>query len=174
AILSAVKQGGQVIVFARSGGRLENLLRRQAAVIDLSIVPPPRNAQSVAEVGPVWMIPADTRAEEDRLTARLFPRFDYLVAPPHERSNWALGLGLPMFAVVPCYGSFAPRNLALLTGAGVAMLLDDATAPAFGEALAGYRRQGDLEAMARAGRGKCAIDGFETIAARLHRDFLAG
>jgi hypothetical protein len=89
------------------------------------------------------------------------------VAPAHERTNWALGLGIPMFIVGPCYGPFAPLNERLLLEAGVARSPDDAGFRRFGKMLRDMRQQGLLSAMSRAGWGRFNINGFDIMASFL-------
>lgn len=100
----------RAIVFAARGGRLEAAVRREAA-----------RTGSAPEV-----VTFDGRAELDRLTAERFALFDAVVTPPHERSNWAVALGVPFLLVGPDIGPFAPRNRALLLGSGVAAEIADA------------------------------------------------
>jgi hypothetical protein len=107
----------------------------------------------------------DDRRQLDGLTARLFDRFDYFVAPSHERSNWALGLGLPMFVVDPPLGSFSPLNREFVLAASVATILAGrAESLDFGGKLGELRARGGLAEMARAGWGRFDIRGFVNIA----------
>ena len=110
----------------------------------------------------------NTRRQESELAAELFAAADYLVAPPHERTNWALGLGLPMFALTPTVGPFAPLNLELLLKSGTAAALgDEIEASAFAATLTRFRRSGRLARMARQGWGRYDLNGFSRIAAYL-------
>ena len=91
--------------------------------------------------------------------------FDFVVAPPHERSNWALGLGLPMFLLMPTIGPYAPLNLQILLKHGVADVLEnDAAARELGEITRQLRQGGQMTDMAKAGWGRLAINGFDCIA----------
>ncbi len=106
-----------------------------------------------------------SREQLDSLTAEFFNLFDYLVTPSHERTNWALGLGLPMFILEPLIGPFAPLNRAALLDAGVAVSLDSTRdASEFAQMLAGLRKSGKLAKMAESGWQKHPINGFQTIA----------
>lgn len=172
AAYSAVREGGRVLIFAHNGGEL---IRKAGWFCK-------EKGIDHVEIGPTDPIPADlpeavivnfnNRREESIFTTKLFPLFDYLVAPPHERSNWAAGLGLPMFALEPCIGPFAPMNRNYLFELGVAetlSTLDDASS--LGMRITHHRREGRLEAMSRAGWGKQLINGFETIADFLIREY---
>jgi len=113
-----------------------------------------------------------SRREENSFTAQLFPMFDYLVAPSHERTNWALGLGLPMFIVNPPIGPFAPLNRNRLIEAGVAGEINShAEAELFGQHLNSLRSRGKLVEMAQAGWEKLDIHGFDNIAEFLINNF---
>jgi hypothetical protein len=107
----------------------------------------------------------NSRRTEDHLTARLFSSFDYLVAPAHERSNWALGLGLPMLAIGPAIGPFAPLNRDLVVQESVAIGIEsDQEAAQMGATIEKLRQSGRLEQMAAAGWGKRGIGGFDNTA----------
>ena len=162
---SVLRKGDRALIFARHGGRLV----RQARRLFL------KHGVAHLEVGSADPIPVDpppaliveftNRREENIFGARLFPLFDYLVAPPHERSNWACGLGLPMFTLEPSIGPFAPMNRDLLREQGVAEVLDTLDdARSLGTRVERLRNDGTLETMCRAGWGKQPISGFETIA----------
>ncbi|MCX7732030.1 MAG: hypothetical protein N2248_02565 [candidate division WOR-3 bacterium] len=110
-----------------------------------------------------------SRAEENEKTAGLFPEIDLMVAAAHERINWALGLGLPMFALLPHIGPFAPENFAFAAEQGVCLPL---TQPQkLGSIINTLRHFGRLAEMAQAGWGKLPITGAEN-AARLVSDCL--
>jgi len=105
------------------------------------------------------------RAELDAITLAHFPARDYFVAPAHERTNWALGLGLPLVILGPDVGTFAPRNRELLSAQQVAAPLHGgAAAEAFGAQLDGLRQAGVLAQRAAAGWGRQPINGFLSIA----------
>ncbi len=109
-----------------------------------------------------------TRRELDTLTSLVFPYFDYFVAPAHERVNWAVGLGLPMVALSPTAGPYAPLNLALVQREGVAVdSLDLGPANTFHWNISKLHREGKLSAMSSAGWNRYPITGFDTIAAEL-------
>ena len=91
---------------------------------------------------------------------------DVLVSPPHERSTWAAGLGLPIFLVGPDIGPFAPLNRAVLFRKEVAAEIDGERADRFPELVAELRRRGRLLEMSRNGWG-APIDGFACAAQML-------
>jgi hypothetical protein len=171
---SAVEHGGRAVVFAQRRKRLAQGIvdhfqrsRREPLHLDSSVFIP-------AELPSVTLVEFDSRREEEILTARLFASFDYFAAPSHERSNWALGLGLPMFILGPSIGPFAPMNCRLLLEAGVASLLaDEQEAASLGSTLQNLRDDGILAQMARRGWSHQPIHGFERIADHLVRVYAA-
>ncbi len=163
--IAVVSSGGKAVIFARRGGRLVQAARLRFGKnrIDLSVVDVtnwiPR------DLPPATLVMHSSRREEDSVTARFFCQFDYFVAPPHERTNWALGLGLPMIALTPTIGPFAPLNLRVLHDHAVAKVLDSMDdARSLGQTLQQQRQEGRLRAMAEAGWGRYSIDGFARIA----------
>ncbi len=174
AAFSALQGGSRVIVFGRRGGRLAG----QAAVTftrrGIPFATMDTTAPLSGDLPAALIVTFNNRREENILTARLFPLFDYVVAPPHERTNWGLGLGLPMFLVGPDVGPFAPLNRAVLHEAGVA---DDLDAPVdshlFGARVRRLQGTDQLTEMARRGWGKREINGFGRIAAFLVSKYAA-
>jgi hypothetical protein len=91
-----------------------------------------------------------------------------MVCAAHERTGWAVGLGLPMLALLPHIGPFAPDNFAFASEQGVCLPLDGTAAAArLDDTLAELRRSGRLAEMARSGWGRYPINGAETIARAL-------
>jgi hypothetical protein len=108
----------------------------------------------------VHVVSSRGRNDETRRTAELLPSLDVMVAAAHERTNWAIGLGLPMFALLPHIGPFARENFEFATAQGVCLsLTSSADAAALGSTLDALRRSGRLAEMARNGWGKHAING---------------
>lgn len=171
AMMSLVQTGGHAIAFARSGGRLASTVIRlfSRAGVPLEV----RRAdlvQGAHDPAAARLCLFDTRQELDAGTALHFPRFDFVMAPSHERTHWALGLGLPMVIVDPPIGSYAPLNHTVLLNAGVAVRLGD-VGPVrdFGRGMHRLRGAGTMSAMAEHGWRRHRIDGFSSIARFLVR-----
>jgi len=175
AALSALHDGGRVVLFGQRGGRLASRAALAFARRSVSFAFVDSLSPLPAELPPATIVTHSSRREESLLTARLFASFDYFVAPSHERTNWAVGLGLPMFIIGPDIGPFAPLNRALLYEAGVADALDASMdAHLFGTRLRRLRSAEELADMARAGWGKREINGFGRIAAFLVSKYAGG
>jgi len=170
--LSVAMAGGRVFVFVAEDGRLAEIMTEhfKRNRIDLLIVsshdPMPRSWPGAT------LVTFASRREETSLTSRLFPMFDFIVVPPHERSNWALGLGLPTFLLMPTIGPYAALNLQILLEHGVADVLEsDAVARELGEMVKQFRQSRRMTDMAKDGWGRFAINGFDGIAEFLNVRF---
>ncbi len=165
AAASAVKAGGKVIIFAKKGGRLES---RAKIVLSKSSI----KFQSISstdsiqhDIPEALIVNFQSRREENIMTAQLFPLFDYFAAPAHERSNWAVGLGLPQFIVNPHIGPYAPLNNEFLMKTGVSVEIDlNIDANLFGTMLESHQKSGKLFDMSQKGWNQYNINGFSTIA----------
>jgi hypothetical protein len=116
----------------------------------------------------VQMVWGRNRGTESARTAELLPGIDVMVAAAHERTNWALGLGLPLFALLPHIGPFARENFAIAEERGVVEpVAEYENALELADTLARLRSTGRLEAMARAGWGRHPVTGAETAAREL-------
>ncbi len=168
AAVGAVQQGMRVMLFGQDRGTFLTKAASAFSARRLDWTELHTGAGIPAELPAVVLISHQNRREENILTARLFPQFDYVVGPPHERSNWALGLGLPMFLVGPDIGPFAPLNRKMLLESGVASPLEaPIDAHLFGARVNRLRAKERLAEMAAAGWGHREINGFARIAAFL-------
>ena len=155
----------QVIVYAKQHGKLYEMV--QALTSSMKI--PVSVVSSLDEIShihsPLTLVTFQNRQEENQLTAKLFPSFDLFTAPSHERSNWALGLGLPILILEPAIGPFAPLNRDLLLARKVGFSISEITdAEKMYDFLSEYRQNGEVLALAEAGYGEYAVDGFRKIA----------
>ncbi|MCA9753181.1 MAG: hypothetical protein KC591_13385 [Gemmatimonadetes bacterium] len=133
----------RAVVFARAGGRLESAVAPLADRVEI--------------------VRFRDRLSLDRLTASRFERFDVVVSPPHERSNWAVALGTPFLLVGPDIGPFAPRNRDLLLRRGVAVGLSETDAISLSAWIDGLRANGHLARMSSFSGG-VSFRGFPRIA----------
>lgn len=164
AALSTVAAGGRVVILARSSGFLAGRAPAGFAARKRDLVSVRSPTDLTAEPPQAVICLYNDRRELNEFTERLFASFDYFVAPAHERTNWAVGLGLPMFVLDPPLGSFAPLNREFLLARAVAEVIGDAReASRFGETLGELRGTGALRGMAEAGWGRFEARGFFNI-----------
>lgn len=142
--------------------RAHQVCDKIAADFRRSALPVKRN---VDEPGRLKLLTAIDRCEGNQQVAALFDRFDLFVAPAHERTNWAVGLGLPMLILCPHIGSYATQNAALTLDQKTAVEIPDIEAAAHVPELIDHlRRSGELHKMARRGFGHTEIHGFSSSA----------
>jgi len=121
--------------------------------------------QSAPGTSQLTLVSRPTRRADTSAAVRILPEIDVFIAPSHERTNWALGLGLPMFVLFPMIGTHAEANYRLAFDNGVAYPLQtDTDARTLGVTLEKLRASGALANMARLGFGRFEITGAERIA----------
>lgn len=106
-----------------------------------------------------------SREEENLATAARFADLDCMVTAAHERTNWAVGLGLPMFCLLPHIGPYACDNFGFAQAQGVCLPLVDPCD--FGWELRRLHRHGRLAEMSAAGWGRYALTGARCAAESL-------
>jgi len=108
---SIIQNGIRAIVFLgydeKRYKKTEDQLRKLnvRVLVDEEDVPEKKDWQ-------LLLIKGKDRIYDTKKAAELLPHLDAFVAAPHERTNWAVGLGLPLFALFPLIGTFAPQNFA--------------------------------------------------------------
>jgi hypothetical protein len=169
AMQSLLSVGHRTMVFAAEGGKLAASVREDygSNISGFAIVN--HNGLFSADAPQLTLVEYRSRRELSILTAQYFPEFDFIVSPPHERTNWTLGLGLPMFIVGPAIGPFAPLNEAIMLSEPVTgyPLKDRQSAAACADTLHRLRLSGELLTMADNGWKRFDIDGFGRIADHL-------
>jgi hypothetical protein len=109
-----------------------------------------------------------TRQEDTQRAVEFIPQIDVFVAASHERTNWGVGLGLPMMVLFPLIGTFASLNFEFAKKQKVVYPLDSLEkAKNLGEILSGLRQSGQLLKMAQNGFGVFSINGTETAMSHL-------
>lgn len=171
AAASAVERRGKVIIFAQRHGRLANAAAMLFRDRSMPLLHLDSSSQLPVVIPSALLVEFASRREESILTARFFAHFDYLATPSHERTNWGMGLGLPMFIVGPSIGPFSPLNRALLLEHGVGIDIEDKHCDQFGELISRLVSSNRLIEMIDRGWGIHPIDGFERIADELVRRF---
>ena len=170
--LSANRHGYRAIIFAQHDGKLSKKILLDCERAGLPVSRIDSSTTDIPDSFKILLVEHRSRREENALSARLFPLGDFFVSPAHERTNWALGLGLPMFILNPCFGPFAPLNRQVLLDYNVAVdLALENVEGSFGERLDSMRNSGQLTQLAERGWGRYPINGFETIAESLESRF---
>ncbi len=159
AAVSFCRAGHSAIIFSGLSAKVN---RELTAELSAQL---PDSHDALGKSGRWQIITSRNRAEENRMAANLMEEIDLLVAPAHERTNWAVGLGLPHGILCPHIGSYAPHNAAMALARNVAVeITDDHVAASWGEIASGLRDTGRLVTMATSGYGCTAIDGFSQAA----------
>ena len=162
---SVVKHNMKAIVFCGVNPKMCHWLRikiRGRSVVDN------RKEESMREDWDVRLVIRRDRKAETRRTADFLPAIDAFVAASHERTNWAVGLGIPFFVLFPLIGTFAPQNFDFANRQGAVYPLKSLQeASMLGTLLNGFRRNGRLLRMAQNGFGVHRIDGAQVTAAHI-------
>lgn len=170
---SSLNAGHKAILFAKANGRLyqEAMAFFLKHNLDFGVI---MSSELIPhELPQLSLVVYQSRREENSFTAKLFKAFDFLVMPAHERTNWAMGLGLPSFILTPNIGPFAPMNAKLMLDKGVAITVDDNIIDDYGNHLSELRQNGEIQQMAQKGWGE-KIDGFAAIADFLGAKYSTG
>ncbi len=155
AVQSLHETENRAIIFCRRGGRLEKETGRLRYLVKYDRHDLPEDEKIIFEKGNIVLVSSTSLIEENQLTSRLFRLLDYFVAPSHERTSWAVGLGIPMFILHPVIGPFSPLNRQFLLDNKVADDLDTAVkADKFAGILEQLFGNGTMPEMATNGFGK--------------------
>jgi hypothetical protein len=115
--------------------------------------------------GSILFIQGKDRRDYEKRINRLLPLLDCFVAASHEHTNWALGLGLPMFVLFPMIGSYAVENFKFAYEHGVVYPIHSIPdAQNLGKIILQLRESGELIKMGERGFDKFPIDGAKKIA----------
>jgi hypothetical protein len=116
----------------------------------------------------VRLVTRKTRQADTQRAVELLPKIDVFVSASHERTNWAVGLGLPMFVLFPLIGTFASLNFEFAQRQKTAYPLDSLEkAKTLGKIISGLRENGQLTQMAQNGFGMHKINGVSEAASHL-------
>jgi hypothetical protein len=146
--------------------RLTSKLKRFAADVitdsGIGALPPDKSA---------IIVTASSREDETIRCTCYLPHLDVYCAAPHERVNWAVGAGLPMIAIAPPIGTFAPENLEIVLKSKCGIALSERHQfDKLGETINSHRASGDLASMVNGCRSVTSIHGARVIAEDLIRE----
>jgi hypothetical protein len=171
ALKSVLNSGMAAIVFCGTSRKFLDRVARFARSLGIEpCIDDGSVSQSACRSSQLTLVSRSTRRDDTTAAVGLIPEADVFVAPSHERTNWALGLGLPMFVLFPMIGTHAEANYRLAFDNGVAYPLQfDDDAHNLGPTLQKLRATGALANMARLGFGRFDINGAERIADEIVR-----
>jgi len=110
----------------------------------------------------LMLVGRKTRQEDTQRAVELTPSLDAFVAASHERTNYAVGLGLPMFVLFPLIGTFASQNYEFAQRQKVLNSVKSiGEARNLGGLLADLRQDSQLLQMAKNGFGVHKLDGID-------------
>jgi hypothetical protein len=116
----------------------------------------------------LMLVTRKTRQEDTQRAVELIPGLDAFVAASHERTNWAVGLGLPMFVLFPLIGTFAAQNFEFAQRQRVVHSVRSmGEARNLGGLLAELRQNSQLLQMAKNGFGVHNFHGIDAAVSQL-------
>lgn len=164
ALLSHLNQHGRAVLFVKKDGRLSQKMNTHLHSLEVAYCKINSLDAIPDELPPLTIVEFRNRKEENRLTSYFFHSFDFFVSPSHERSNWAVGLGLPMYITSPSIGPYAPLNEKFLLKSKTASLINDISdAKRFAFRLKKMHIEGILKQQSHNGWDRYPIDGFQEI-----------
>jgi hypothetical protein len=165
---SVIKAKMKAVIFCGTNPHKLRGVRDELKDLSAKIVEDSKGNSSDITDFDILLVSRKTRQEDTQRAVELVPRLDVFVAASHERTNWAVGLGLPMFVLFPLIGTFASQNFEFATKQKVVFPLDSQEkAESLGEILLELRRNGQLVEMIRNGLGIHKIYGVDNSVAVL-------
>lgn len=167
-VKSVLDQHMRAVIFCGTNRRVFESLRRRVKRWGLTLAEDTDEETNDRGDWRVRLVTRMTRQEETRRACKLVPTLDAFVAASHERTNWAVGLGLPMFALFPLIGTFAAQNFRFALRQGVVCPLATVEAARdLGRIINELRGGGRLAHMARRGFGRLPVDGVEAVVSQV-------
>ena len=165
---SVADQGMRAIIFTGTCPKKFEWFNKRFQKWKLSIVQDRGEASGKEKDGNVWLITRETRQAETQRAVELVPQMDAFVAASHERTNWAVGSGLPMFVLFPLIGTFASLNFEFAERQEVAYPLDSLEkTQILGKIISEIRQNGQLSQMAHNGFGVHRMEGVRQATSHL-------
>ena len=168
---SVLEQNMRAIVFAGTNERICKKIENEISKWKVRLVMDKEDLLPSEKDWDIMLVSRKTRQRETLRTVELFPLLDLFVAASHERTNWACGLGLPIFVLSPLIGTFAQQNFEFTQKQGVAYPLESlGSAEDLGKTIHTLREDGNLFQMAENGFGLFTIDGAEKVVKQIFAD----
>jgi hypothetical protein len=157
---SVIDQKMRAIIFAGTRINKFEWLKKQMKNWGVEVTEDRGEGSEKEATGDVLLVSRKTRQADTQRAVELLPRIDVFVSASHERTNWAVGLGLPMFVLFPLIGTFASLNFEFAQRQKTAYPLDSLEkAKNLGEIITEFGQTGQLTQMAQNGFGVHKING---------------
>jgi len=165
---SVIEHKMRAIIFAGTNPKKFEWFEKEMKKWGFEVVEDTDNSVKEEQNGDVCLVIRKTRQADTQRAVELLPTIDVFVAASHERTNWAVGLGIPMFVLFPLIGTFASLNFEFAQRQKVAYPLDSSEkAKNLGKIISELRENGQLPQMAQNGFGLHKIDGASEAASHL-------
>lgn len=161
---SVIQKNMRAIIFLGANQRKYKKIEDEVKKLNIKFVGDEKNDLIENKNWELLLIKEKDRTSETKRAIDLMPYLDAFVSAPHERTNWAVGLGLPFFALFPLIGTFAPQNFEFAQKNGVVYPLktkDDSKK--LGDIILKLRDENKLLEMTKNGFGKYEINGAQKI-----------
>jgi hypothetical protein len=167
-VKSVVKSGMKAVIFTGTHPQKLQWFKKEMKKLKKRMVLDDGVFSDISENWEIKLIYRKTRQAETEKTVELVPNLDLFVSPSHERTNWAVGLGLPMFVLLPLIGTFSPQNFEFAQRQGVSYPIDSMEkAQNLGKIITELRESKKLTEMAKKGFGIYRINGSEVAATHI-------
>jgi hypothetical protein len=160
---SVIREGMRAIIFCGTNPHKLEWVKSKAKTWRIRITEEKEENTPEAEDFDLLLVARKNRWEDTLRAVQLIPQLDAFVAASHERTNWAVGLGLPMFVLFPLIGTFASQNYEFAQKQGVVYPVESlGKAKRLGLLLRELREDGRLMQMSQNGFGVHNIGGTES------------
>ena len=165
---SVVEQRMRAIIFTGTYPKKSEWFKKQMKTWGVEATEDRGEAFEKKENCDVLLVAGETRQAETQRTVELLPQMDVFVAASHERTNLAVGLGLPMFVLFPLIGTFACLNFEFAQRQKVAYSINSLEkAKTLGKIIGELRQNGQLTRKAENGFGVHKTNGVRQAASHL-------
>ncbi len=165
---SVIQKKMKAIIFCGTNPRKLERVRSKARSWGIKMVEDRGKSSQRNEEFDLMLVGRKTRQEDTQRAVQLVPHLDVFVAASHERTNWAVGLGLPMMVLFPLIGTFASQNFEFAQRQKVVYTVESlGKAKNLGQLLRDLRQKERLLDMAQKGFGAYNICGIQTTISHL-------
>jgi hypothetical protein len=168
---SVIREKYKAIIFCGTNPQKYEWVKNRAQNWGAKIVEDREEESPKSDDFDLMLVSRKTRQDDTQRAVELIPHLDAFVAASHERTNWTVGLGLPMMVLFPLIGTFASQNFEFAQKQGVVYPVDSiGKAENLGQPLTELRQSGKLLQMAENGFGMRTINGMDTAVSCLARE----